>query len=93
MRLKINDNLSLPKYLLRTLILHNVLANSLKLIFVLTLNKGRYIIANDVIMVATFIIEVAIILTITLRKDNRGLHDLIVGSSVEIIPKNVEGQR
>ncbi len=88
MKIKIDDNLSLTKYLIRTFILHNVLINGLKIILILILSREKYILANDILYVIALLIEATIIVMVALRQDNRGLHDLIVNSNV--VPKDKE---
>ena len=56
--------------------------NLLKIAFILTLSKGNYILASNILFVGALLIEVTIIVMISLRDDHRGLHDIIAGSSV-----------
>ena len=82
MKIKIDGNLTLFKYFIRSVILHNILINLLKIIFILILKKENYILASNILYVGTLLIEVTIIVMVTMRQDHRGLHDLITGSSV-----------
>ena len=91
MRLKIEDNLSLPKYLLRTVILHNTWVNALRVILLLTISKKAYISTNEILTIVSLAIEVTIILMVSMRQDNRGLHDLLIGSRVTFVPKVIKG--
>ncbi len=89
MKIKLS-NMSIFKYLIRTIILHNVWINALKIILILILSKKNYILANNVLYVLALLIETTIIIMVSMRKDNKGLHDLIVGSKVIEIPKEKE---
>lgn len=82
MKIKIVNNLSLFKYLLRTIILYNILFNLLKIVFILTISKENYLLASNILYVAALVVETTTLILINIRKDNRGLHDLIVNSKV-----------
>lgn len=87
MKIKVFDNLSLFKYLIRTLILHNVFINALKVALLLIISKENYILINSVLYILALLIETTIIIMVSMRSDNRGLHDIIVGSKVVSIPQ------
>lgn len=82
MKIKITGELNIIKYFIRVLILNEVFINLLKLVLILTLSKENYIQAGNIISVGAFAIQVAIIVSIVMREDNRGVHDLLVGSTV-----------
>ena len=82
MKIKVDGNLSLFKYFIRTIILSNSIINVLKIAFILILSKEKYILISNVLYVLALLIEVTIIIMVTMRKDNRGLHDIVVGSNV-----------
>jgi len=82
MKIKLDNNLSLFKYLIRTLILHNVFINALRLILILMISKENYLFFNNILYIAELAIETTIIIMVVMREDNRGLHDLIVDSNV-----------
>ena len=84
LKIKINEDLSLAKYFVRSLILHSVFANALKVILIINVSKKNYILANNALSVVTLIVEITILTMVILRADNRGLHDIIVGSSVTL---------
>ena len=73
---------NLLKYFIRSVIIHSILINLLKIAFVLTLSKENYILASNILYVGALLIEVTIIVMIVVRSDKRGLHDIITGSSV-----------
>ena len=91
MKIRVENNLSLPKYLLRTIILNNTWINALRAILVATVSKKTYISASEVLTIAALLVESAIIVMVVTRDDNRGLHDLIVGSKVNLLPEIKKG--
>ena len=90
MKIKIQDGLSLYKYILRATVLNNIWLNVLKLVLIFTASKSNYITASNIIYVLAFMIELSIFLMVVLRKDKKGLHDIIAGSNVVEIVKKVE---
>ena len=86
MKLQIKSNngkkLTILNYILRSLILNEVLINILSIIFLLVLNKDGYLIYNQIIYVVSYVIEMAIIFMIAFDKNNRGLHDYISNTKV-----------
>ena len=91
MKIRVENNLSLPKYLLRTIILNNTWINALRAILVATVSKKTYISASEVLTIVALLVESAIIVMVVTRDDNRGLHDLIVGSKVNLLPEIKKG--
>lgn len=81
MKIKI-DKLSLWRYLIRTIILYNVFFNLLKIILILIVSKENYILASNILYVGALMVETTTLVLINMRKDARGLHDLISGSHV-----------
>jgi len=81
MKIKI-DKLSLWRYLIRTIILYNVFLNLLKIILILIVSKENYILASNILYVGALMVETTTLVLINMRKDARGLHDLISGSHV-----------
>ena len=86
-RLRVEPNLSLPKYLLRTIVLHNVWINALKVVLILTVSKSHDILLNNILSIVALVIETTILIMASTRSDNKGLHDFIVGSKVTLLPK------
>lgn len=82
MKIKVADNLSIWKYLLRTLILYNVIFNLLKIILIFTISKENYLIASNILYVGALVVETTTLILVNTRPDNKGLHDLIAGSKV-----------
>ena len=85
-KLKVVSNkdkkLNIGNYLLRMVILKNVLFRILLIVGVYFLNKKVYYTYSSTISFIESIMETIIIVMIILRKDNRGLHDLIAGTKV-----------
>ena len=86
--IKIDGNQSLVSYLIRSLILHNVLINTLKVALILSISKDKYIYYSKTILIVELAIEVAIIVMIISRSDRRGLHDLIANTDVVFAEEN-----
>lgn len=79
---------SIFSYVIRTILLYQPISYLIRLILVNILSMNNYC---DVIMIVSDIeryLQMAIIITIMLRGDGRGLHDLIVGTKVISIDRN-----
>ena len=86
LNIRVKGNLNVFKYLLRTAIVYNVFINIAKIILIVALDQNQYLNANKYLYALALIVEVTIIVMVMLRKDHKGLHDLIVGS--EVIEEN-----
>lgn len=82
LNIRVKGNLNVFKYLLRTAIIYNVFINVAKIILIVTLDQNQYLNANKYLYALALVVEVTTIVMIMLRKDHKGLHDLIVGSEV-----------
>ncbi len=82
LNIRVKGNLNIFKYLLRTAIIYNVFINVAKIILIVALDQNQYLIANKYLYILALVVEVTTIVMIMLRKDHKGLHDLIVGSEV-----------
>ena len=82
LNIRVKGNLNVFKYLLRTAIIYNVFINVAKIILIVALDQNQYLIANKYLYALALVVEVTTIVMIMLRKDHKGLHDLIVGSEV-----------
>lgn len=76
------DKLNILNYLIRSLLINEVLINTCSIICLLILSKNNYIKYSELVYVITYIFEMAVIFTITFDKDNRGLHDYICNTKV-----------
>ena len=82
LNIRVKGNLNVFKYLLRTAIIYNVFINVAKIILIVALDQNQYLNANKYLYILALVVEVTTIVMIMLRKDHKGLHDLIVGSEV-----------
>lgn len=82
LNIRVKGNLNVFKYLLRTAIVYNVFINIVKIILIVALDQNQYLNANKYLYALALIVEVTTIVMVMLRKDHKGLHDLIVGSEV-----------
>ena len=80
---KYNDgNLNIGNYLLRVLILNNILFNIVRLIFIYTMSKSLYMKSYGYLSNVQLIFQLLIIVSMFMSKENRGIHDLIAGTKV-----------
>lgn len=86
-RLKIinskNQQLTFNNLLFREMILHSIALNIIVTVLVLFLNKSQFISLSNMLSIIQEIIFIVIIIMIILKKDGRGLHD-IVGNTIVI---------
>lgn len=75
-------NLNIGNYLLRVLILNNVLFNIVRLIFIYTMSKSLYMKSYGYLSNVQLIFQLLIIVSMFMSKENRGIHDLIAGTKV-----------
>lgn len=74
-------------YLLRSILLYNVIYLIVSLVCVYTLNSKDYYTITSIIYEIQYYIQWIIIFMITIRKDGRGLHDLIGNTKVIALDK------
>lgn len=77
-----DKQLNIGQYLLRMVILNNIIFRIVNVSGVYFLNKNSFYIYSSVISYIESLIETIIIFMVILRKDNRGLHDMISGTKV-----------
>lgn len=78
-----NDKeLTINKYLLRSLIINSILANLVSVILLLSLSKEKYILYNNKISTLFTVLYVLCFIFMIYRNDGRGLHELIAGTKV-----------
>lgn len=86
MRLKVINNdkevIKVKNLLLRTIILYNIYIEIILLVLLLCLTQNNYIKVSGVITNIASIMYYISILMIILRKDNKGLHDIIAKTKV-----------
>ena len=75
-------NLNLINYLLRSLILNNIIFIIARLILIYTLTKNTYMNVYNYITNIQAIFQLLIILSRLMSKEGRGIHDFIAGTKV-----------
>lgn len=75
-------NLNITNYLLRSLILNNIIFTISRLILIYTLSKNVYMSAYNYLSSFQVIVQLLIIISIFVSKEGRGIHDLIAGTKV-----------
>lgn len=89
LHLRVVDNntekpLSIFKGLIRSLLIWNILSGTLGIVLIYILNKESYITSNLIISYLESIFIFITAMFTLYRKDNRGLHDIIINSKVII---------
>lgn len=77
-----NKKINILNYILRSLIVNDVLLNGVGVIFLLTTSKKVYLQANNILGLLISISEAIIIFLVVSRDDHRGLHDLLFNTQV-----------
>lgn len=79
---KTKNDLNLINFLLRSLILNNIIFNISKLILLYTLNQNTYMNISSYITNIQMIFQLLIIVSMLISKEGRGIHDYIAGTKV-----------
>lgn len=79
---KENKKLNIGNYIIRSLILNNIIINLVFIIGAYIFDKSTYYYVSLAATYIQIVIMAAIILMVMLRKDNRGLHDMLAGTKV-----------
>ena len=86
LKLKVTSNedkkINILNYLIRTIILNNIIFRIAIMVGPYFMNKNIYYNYSSILSLCESIIESAILLMVVMRKDNRGLHDIIAGTKV-----------
>lgn len=77
-----DKKINVLNYLLRTLIINDVLLNSVSIVFLLVSTKTIYNTANTIIGTIISLIQAIVIFLVMTREDKRGLHDLLFNTKV-----------
>lgn len=92
LRLKVvsasDKKLNILNYLLRSLIVNDILLNTIGTIFLMFTSKKIYLQANSILTTLVSISEAIIIFLVVTREDGRGLHDLLFNTKVIDISDN-----
>lgn len=75
-------NLNLINYLLRCLILNNIIFTVSRLILISTLSQNTYMSIYKYITNSQSIFQLLIIVSVLLSREGRGIHDLLAGTKV-----------
>ena len=82
--------LNILNYILRSLIINNVLLNAIGLIFLAYSSKKIYLQADSTLSLLVSIVEAITIFLVMTRVDKRGLHDLLFNTKVILVAKEQE---
>lgn len=78
-----DGDLNIGNYLLRSLILYNIIFTLTRLILIYTLKQNAYMNYRDIISNVQTIVTIIMVGSIFFSKEGRGLHDLIAGTKVK----------
>lgn len=82
--------ITILNYILRSLIVNNLLLNLVGIIFLLTTSLSTYTNINNVLSTLVSIIEAVIIFLVLTREDQKGLHDLLFNTKVITIKQDLK---
>lgn len=82
-----NKKLNIFNYILRTLVVNNILLNGISILFLLLATKTVYLQADNILGMLVSVSEAIIIFLVLTREDQRGLHDLLFNTKVISIIK------
>ena len=85
-----NKKVAIWSYFVRYLILYQPIYYLVKLVGVLSLGSGDYYQVTSIVYEIQYYLEFIIILTIMMRADGRGLHDLL--AQTRVVAYNKEGE-
>jgi len=77
-----NKKLNIINYILRSLIVNNILLNGIGVSLLLLTSKKVYLQADNILGILVSISEAVIIFLVLTREDQRGLHDLLFNTKV-----------
>lgn len=77
-----NKKLNIFNYILRTLVVNNILLNGISILFLLLATKTVYLQVDNILGMLVSISEAIIIFLVLTREDQRGLHDLLFNTKV-----------
>ena len=85
-----NKKLNILNYLLRSLIVNDVLLNIVGILFLAFAKKSVYLQADSIVRGIISVVEAIIIFLVLTREDGRGLHDLLFNTKVISTNEEVE---
>jgi len=68
--------------MLRSIILTNLILNTISIILLISCTKSTWLEANNIIAILTYLIELSLLLSMMINANGRGLHDLICNTYV-----------
>lgn len=85
-----NKKVSILSYIIRAIFLYQPIYYIVKLICVMTLNGNDYYSVTSIVYDIQYYLQFIIILTVMIKMDGRGLHDLLAGTRVASYNRNGE---
>lgn len=85
-----NKKLNIFTYILRSLIINDILLNTIGTIFLIVASKKVYTQVDSIIGTLISILEAVVIFMVITREDARGLHDVLFGTKVISLVKEPE---
>ena len=82
------EKVSLLNYILRSILVCEIIITAIDLIFLTTMSKSLYIASNYWLLQAKYIYEIGFIVVMIIRDDNRSVHDLLLNTKVIMLDKN-----
>lgn len=76
--------IDIPSLIIRTVILFGIPFIILDLIFAYAMSTSTFVVAHSVVSIASYILNLLIIISIIVNKENRGLHDMAAKTKVEM---------
>lgn len=83
-----DKKLNILNFLTRSVILNNILFSIILIVGVYVFNKNNYYNLSLIVYYIELLVMSLIVLMIVLRKDNRGLHELITNTKVVAVDEN-----
>lgn len=77
-----NKKINVLNFILRSLIVNEVLLNVIGVLFLAFATKKVYLQADNILTIAISVVEAVIIFLVLTREDQRGLHDLLFNTKV-----------
>lgn len=82
------EKVSLLNYILRSILVCEIIITAIDLIFLTTMSKSLYIASNYWLLQAKYIYEIGFIVVMIIRDDFRSVHDLLLNTKVIMLDKN-----
>lgn len=80
---RIDDNkVSLISYIIRSILICEIIITGIDLLLLVLLNESSYIVSNYWVLQIKYLYEIAFIIVMIIRDDNRSIHDLLLKTKV-----------